>query len=94
MSNGDIGRVPPLSEPVAFIREWDGDDSDLGQWVAVCSVDERDDFPGWEPVYAAEQMRAYAAACVAAETERCCAVLWRLHEQPVEDIIDAIRGQE
>lgn len=43
------------AEPVAWIREWDGDESDLGQFVIVGAKDEIDDVPGWFPVYAAPQ---------------------------------------
>lgn len=36
---------------VAYRREWDGDDSDLGSWI-YAEADERDHVGIWEPVYA------------------------------------------
>lgn len=40
-------------QPVAWRREWDGDQSDYGIWVYVDSEDAKDSVGPWQPLYAA-----------------------------------------
>lgn len=43
-----------LVEPAAWMREWEGDDSDLGHMLFVAHADERDEpLDRWQPLYAA-----------------------------------------
>ena len=39
-------------KPVAWIREWDGDDSDLGNFVVEWGTEAPADNHEWEPLYA------------------------------------------
>lgn len=34
-----------------WVREWEGDDSDVGQWLFAATEEEKDDSPNWQPVY-------------------------------------------
>lgn len=40
-----------MGEPVAWRREWNGDESDLGMFVYVEDADDRDHDGLWEPLY-------------------------------------------
>lgn len=39
-------------EPVGYVREWEGDDSDLGSMLFETEKNELDDNPNWQPVFA------------------------------------------
>jgi hypothetical protein len=52
-----------LPPPAAYIREWEGDDSDAGVLLAVLTEDECDG-TGWKAVYTAEQFRTALSAAV------------------------------
>ncbi len=45
-----------LGEPVAHMREWEGDVSDLGSMIFASCADEMDDSPNWIPLYAPKGM--------------------------------------
>ena len=58
----------PAAEPVAWRREFEGDESDLCQWLYADEYEPKDDNPNWTPLY------AHPAAQPAAEP---VALLWR-----------------
>jgi len=70
----------PLPEPLAYIREWDGDDSDLGQWLAVGDRDECDDVAPWHPVVALDQLLSHREEYAAARVAELEAEVSRLRE--------------
>lgn len=41
----------PEAEPVAWMREWEGDISDLGNMIFAQDKSELDDSPNWIPLY-------------------------------------------
>ena len=41
----------PEQEPVAWRREYEGDVSDLCQWLYADEYDPKDDSPNWQPLY-------------------------------------------
>ena len=58
-----------LPEPVAYVREANGDISNIGEMFAVSNKDECDD-EQWHEVLAIEQMQAFATAAAEAERTR------------------------
>lgn len=44
-----------LKKPVAWRREWDGDVSDIGQWVYVEDKSDCDARGPWQPLYAIDK---------------------------------------
>lgn len=59
VETGELVESPPKSgtfwteEPVAWCREWEGDDSDLGKLIFVESAEYRDEpLDRWTPLYA------------------------------------------
>lgn len=45
------GGVPAGFVLAGWLREWEGDESDIGQWLFVEHEHEKDDSPNWHPVY-------------------------------------------
>lgn len=45
-------------EPDAWAREWEGDDSDIGQYCVVFHEDEKDINPNWFEVYSRDTVEA------------------------------------
>lgn len=50
-------------EPVAWAREWEGDDSDIGQYCVVFHEDEKDINPNWFEVYSCETVESLLSQC-------------------------------
>jgi hypothetical protein len=44
-------------EPVAWRREFEGDVSDLGQWLYADEYEPKDDNPNWQPLYTTPQLK-------------------------------------
>jgi hypothetical protein len=44
-------------EPVAWRREFEGDVSDLGQWLYADEYEPKDESPNWQPLYTTPQQR-------------------------------------
>jgi hypothetical protein len=71
----DANKQPPAEAgeagegAVAWAREWEGDDSDLGQFCVVFNEDEKDDNPNWFTLYTSQTTATQAA--VAAAMRRC-----------------------
>ena len=54
-SAGAMVSPQPTQEPVAWIREWDGDDSDIGTYLSeVCTTMPADGYQ-WQPLYTSPQ---------------------------------------
>lgn len=51
--------APALPEPDAFVREWDGDVSDVGQLLAVSTEAECDAETGWTKMYSEGTVNEY-----------------------------------
>lgn len=47
----DAQAVPQGATFAGWLREWEGDDSDLGQWLFAATEEDKDDSPNWRPVY-------------------------------------------
>ncbi len=46
------------TKPVAWMRKWEGDASDLGQMLFETAESELDDSPNWHPLYSASALQA------------------------------------
>ena len=53
-----IDALKAQSEPVAWMREWEGDVSDLGNMIFAADESEKDDNPNWAPLYTTPQPSA------------------------------------
>lgn len=95
----------PLPEcgklPVMWRREWDGDVSDIGQWVYADSADERDEpLDRWQPLYETPQAapppmtkEEHAAAEKRLFDELRATALSASGAMPDRDDLDALAGE-
>jgi hypothetical protein len=57
-------------EPDAWAREWEGDDSDLGQYCVVFHEDEKDDNQNWFQLYSRETVESLIASLTKGHEQR------------------------
>lgn len=76
-------------KPVAWRREWEGDDSDLGMWIYHDVKEELEEpLNRWQPLYAAP-----ASAPQAVELGRQAVKLWKLLDD-IDTLDDAIKSND